>query len=109
MELHCPFCADMGSSVVHPRVRYPGPAAELEACTCAIPCDEPHRRCRMRAAGDFPSLYHLVLVAAGAGVLAFHWVDWLLGRLEGAAWALPHPRAVSRGGRLRGRHPARAA
>jgi len=54
VELHCPLCTDMGSSVVHPRVRYPGPAAELEACTRAIPCDEPHRRSRMRAAGDFP-------------------------------------------------------
>jgi hypothetical protein len=31
------------------------------------------------------SLRHLLLVAAGAGLLASHWVDWLPGRFEGAA------------------------
>ena len=36
------------------------------------------------------SLHHLVLVAAGAGLLASHWVAWLPGRFEGAARTLPH-------------------
>jgi hypothetical protein len=42
------------------------------------------------------SLHHLVLVSAGAGLLASHWVDWLPGRCEGTAWALPHRGLVPR-------------
>jgi len=46
------------------------------------------------------SLHHPVLVAAGAGLLASHWVAWLPGRFEGTAWTLPHrglvPRSMTR-------------
>jgi hypothetical protein len=65
-DLSLPACAH-GANVGQPADL----AAELEACTRAIPCDEP-TGAAINVLLVISSLYHLVLVSAGAGLLAPH-------------------------------------